>query len=124
MTAESGQKKTHRPESMKQELPTKWLTLPPLVPLAIMASVAVVELAGHKWNIHGDLAAVLFAFSVSCVFAFVATSIALWATLKRLIESPPLRTRLNLAAAAFGGIWAITSVICLAVVIARIAAEG
>ncbi len=103
---------------MKQELPTKWLTLPPLAPLAIMAMVSVMELAGHKWNIHGDLAVVLLAFSLSSIVAFAAMSIAMWAAMKRLAEYPPLRTRSNLMAVAFAGTWLIATLIVLAVALA------
>jgi hypothetical protein len=81
------------------EFPRVKLVWPPVVPVIVLLIAWLTELAGHHWNIHGDLAAVILLFTLSMLIGTATSIVTLVSVLPALQQYPSLRSPPNLTCA-------------------------
>src|SRR5262245_16875305 len=89
------------PPAISRELRWK-LVLPLLLPAGVVLFTHVVELAGHKWNVHGDFLGVIGAFLVTLLIGLIVEIMALTKALPALANNPAARTPGNILCVGIG----------------------
>jgi len=69
-----------------------------VAPVSVLAFALAAEGAGHAWNVHGNLIALILVFSAALVIGLISLLFALPQAIRMLSSSPSLRTASNLVA--------------------------
>ena len=89
--------------------PSKALIIPPLVPIAVMATIAILGWSGHTFNVHGDAIPAVAAFITSAFVAVFYEAYAVPRAWQLLQQEPTLRTPWNYAALGWGLLYLIAA---------------
>lgn len=111
--------KTHvMPRSSTSSFPRRGLVAPPLVTLTVVAIAWLIELAGHRWNAHGDAILVfLFVFASGAVaVAVVSLFVFLFVAVPTLVSSESLRTPANIMCTLFAAVYVVVAIVGFLVV--------
>ncbi len=80
------------------EFPRAKLLWPLVAPVSVLAFALAAEGAGHAWNVHGDLIALILVFSAALLIGLISLLFALPQAIRMLLSYPSLRTASNLVA--------------------------
>jgi hypothetical protein len=90
----------------------RWkLVLPLLLPVSVVLVTHIVEVTGHRWNVHGDFLGVIAAFFLLLFLGLIIEIAALVKALPMLVNNPEARTPLNVLCVGLGLAFAL---FCLA----------